>query len=598
MKNKVLFIVLLPLLFWQCAKSPYQKLALSESQKNILAGALAEKNQHYDAVEKMLSSDFSSPGYHTTLTGGPVHRTRASLTYAASCLDSDDAQLKQRGFDIIDRVIDLQDQDPDSKTYGIWPWFLEEPLEQMSPPDWNWADFCGVQLLQAVIYHKDEFDPALLEKVNKAVYRAARSIEKRNVGPAYTNIAIMGTYVTMMTAELQDLPEMKEYAMRRLQRFYDYTMANGAFTEYNSPTYTVVALKELARMKAHVPDRHAQKLVMPLYDLAWQEIAVHFHAPTAQWAGPHSRCYHTLLPKKTLALIQSATSDHVSFAGVDGRQDMEAHRLNLACPKKLEHYFLSIEKPRQIDRTFVAGENPLIGTTYLAQEFCLGSINHGDFWEQRRPLIAYWGDAAAPSYLRIRFMHDGHDFAGAQFYSVQEKGLALCGVVLSTDGGDTHVNLDKIKDGVITAHDLRLRFEFGGRAAEKRINLPRSLHDNALLTFDGVDVRISVPFAAFEKFSPYWDGEKIDGKACYDVVLYSGDEKRFDLNKINRAAAAVLVATGFRGDMAGALRGEENDAAYTIGYGPMELTFPTRPATRKDLLQEVTGKGAPDSTAK
>ena len=37
---------------------------------------------------------------------------------------------------IIGKVLSLQDTDPSSKTYGIWPWLLEEPLEQMSPPDW------------------------------------------------------------------------------------------------------------------------------------------------------------------------------------------------------------------------------------------------------------------------------------------------------------------------------------------------------------------------------------------------------------------------------------------------------------------------------
>ncbi len=586
MRRLVFFMIFSPLLLWQCS-GPYQKLTLSAEQKNVLDAVLRENGEQYDPGERMLVSDFSSPGYHTTLTGGKVHRTRQSLMYAASCLDADDPELKQRGFDIIERVIRLQDKNPDSKTYGIWPWFLEEPLEQMSPPDWNWADFCGVQLLQAVIYHKDEFPPDLLKQVNESIYHAARSIERRNVGPGYTNIAIMGTYVTMMTAELQGLPDLKKYAMKRLQRFYDYTFENGAFTEYNSPTYTLVALKELARMRRHFTDRRTKKLVRRLYNLAWQEIAVYFHAPSRQWAGPHSRCYQTLLPQKTLAFIQTFTSRRVTFDGVGAWRDLEAHRLQSDCPKKLEKYFLDIEKPRQVVRTFVKGEQPLVGTTYLASDFCLGTINRGDFWDQRRPLIAYWGDPGRPSWLRVRFMHDGHDFAAAQFYSVQDKGAALIGVVLSTDGGDTHINLDRLKDGKVAARDLRLRFEFGGRAAEKKLRVPRTLYDNLLLAFDDLDVRISVPYAEFDDFSPYWDGDKKDGVAFYDIVLYEGEAREFDLAKIKRAAAAALVATGHRQDMGGALRREANDDMLAIGYRDLQLSFPTRPGTRKALQQKV-----------
>ena len=38
--------------------------------------ALAPQNAQYDPVEQMLRRPFSSPGYHTALTGGFVHPTR------------------------------------------------------------------------------------------------------------------------------------------------------------------------------------------------------------------------------------------------------------------------------------------------------------------------------------------------------------------------------------------------------------------------------------------------------------------------------------------------------------------------------------------
>jgi hypothetical protein len=36
-------------------------------------------------------------------------------------------------------------------------------------------------------------------------------------------------------------------SIQRRARFHEYTLRNGGFSEFNSPTYTIVALKELGR---------------------------------------------------------------------------------------------------------------------------------------------------------------------------------------------------------------------------------------------------------------------------------------------------------------------------------------------------------------
>ncbi|MHC4313145.1 MAG: hypothetical protein ACYSW3_11850 [Planctomycetota bacterium] len=175
-------------------------------QKAGFLKALQQKDPQYDPAEKMLRARFSSPGYHTTLKAGYVHRTRDSLSYAVALLDTGKPERLKRAQDILRRLIALQDQKPKSRTYGIWSWFLEEPLDKMSPPDWNWADFCGTQL------HRLPDD--LQEKVRQSIIHASYSIKRRNVGPGYTNIALMGTYVTHVAGELFDVPELTEYAHR------------------------------------------------------------------------------------------------------------------------------------------------------------------------------------------------------------------------------------------------------------------------------------------------------------------------------------------------------------------------------------------------
>ncbi len=550
------------------------------SQLERLQQALAPLHARYDPKEHMLREPFSSPGYHTTLKDGYIHSTRSSLNYAVALLDTGDPAFRSRAEAVLTRVINLQDQDPASKTYGIWSWFLEEPLDKMSPPDWNWADFCGTALLQVAIYHSNDVSPEVLRNVNAAVQHAARSIRKRNVGPGYTNIAIMGTYVTLVAAELYDISDLREYALARWRRFYDYTMQNAGFSEYNSPTYTIVALKELARLRQHARDPEALRMTEEIYGMAWKDIASHFHAPTRQWAGPHSRCYQTLLTPEPLDLIQRATGGRVAF-GVD-RPSLEELHLPAPCPAELEPMFTHLEKRREFRQTFIKGEPPVIGTTLLDPEFALGSVNRADLWNQRRPLIAYFGTARNPAYLRVRFLHDDYDFATTQFFSVQKGGCVLGGIDFATDGGDRHPSLDKIQNGTITAKDLRLRFEFGGAAASLDLIAPKTLAEAAQVKFGKTRFELRVPWAVWGNNTGAWqtgkDAQK--GLALLDVVLYRGELKAFRMSELGRAAVALLVSVN---ETPASVAAESSTDTLKISGAGLGLEIPIRPGRLGEL---------------
>ena len=326
---------------------PAAELFSSQQQKDSFLKALGRQDWRYDPVEKMIRRPFSSPGYHTTLKGGYVHPTRDSLNYAVALLDAGRPGDLERAGQILRRVIALQDQDPNSRTYGIWSWFAEEPLDKMSPPDWNWADFCGAQLLQVAIDHMDRLDSDLQRLVRESIIHAGRAIKRRNVGPGYTNIAVMGAYVTLVAGELFGDAELAEYGKARLRRFYEHTFANGSFSEYNSPTYSVVAINELSRMLRHVKDAESRRLLHELNRFAFSHAARHFHAPTRQWAGPHSRCYATLLRDGTLAFLQRASHGKLNFLPESRAfESLDAHRLGAECPDEFLHYFTKLPKPR------------------------------------------------------------------------------------------------------------------------------------------------------------------------------------------------------------------------------------------------------------
>ncbi len=576
-------------------------VASTESEREQLLEAVAKWNDGYDPEECMIRRPFSSPGYHTTLKGGQVHSTRESLSYAVALLDTGVPEWEKRAEDVLRKVISLQDQDPASKTYGIWSWFLEEPLSRMSPPDWNWADFCGVQLLQVALFHRQRLPQDLAEKVDAAIRHAARSIQRRNVGPGYTNIAIMGTYVTLIAAELYELEDLREYALARLRRFHAYTMEQGAFTEFNSPTYTIVALQEIGRLLLHARDAEARRLAEDIYRLAWQEIAQHFHPPTRQWAGPHSRCYSTLLPDKTLAMIQHGTGGHIRFFSENPPLQPDEFRLPLRCPQEFEHYFERLDGPRQLVKTFVKGKPPVVGTTYLAPEFALGSVNRGDLWNQRRSLVAYWGTPQQPSCLYLRFLHDGYDFSDAQFFSVQSHGTVLAGVVLGTDGGDTHVSLDRITNGALNAQDLRLRFEFGGATGGQKLEvttgedeivtaLPKRLGVPVLVNFGELRLRLQCPFAVLGKEEGRWESgfDPQQHAAWLDVVLYSGPRRGFQLGTLEQAAVAFCFQLSRAGEPWArvSLQCRATELTLRTVSPELSLVIPTKPAKVADLQRK------------
>jgi hypothetical protein len=532
--------------FWALA-APAAELFRTEQEKEAFLAALRRQDERYDASEKMIRRPFSSPGYHTTLKGGYVHPTRDSLGYAVALLDSGQRERLGRACEILRRVIALQDQDPNSRTYGIWSWFMEEPLEKMSPPDWNWADFCGAQLLAVALDHMERLPEQLQGQLRDSIIHAAYSIKRRNVGPGYTNIAIMGTYVTLVAGELFENAELFEYGKARLRRFYDYTFEKGSFSEYNSPTYTVVAVEEIARMARDVKDADAQKLISELNRFAWRHLARRFHPPSRQWSGPHSRCYRTLLGEGTLAFIQRATAGKVRFVDqTRAWESLNACRLRAECPAELFGYFTELNEPRLEVEVFNkggAGSHDIVGTTYLTADYSLGSVNIGDLWNQRRPVLAYWQTEKGPAAMWIRCLHDGYDYSSASIFCVQDKADVLGAVVFATDRGDTHISLDRIKDATIRAKDLRVRLQFEGALDDLRLPEKFEVGRAAGFTSGALSACFQVPHAVFGRNSMTTEVGRNRREAWIDVVLFTREaEEQINFARMEEAAVVFTLS--------------------------------------------------------
>ncbi len=560
----------------------YERVNLSSAQKKILKESLEKVHGKYDPKEKMLTKSLNSWNYHTDAQSGIYHEVRASFTYAVALLDLGQEQHRQRAFDIIRKVISLQDTVTTSRTCGIWPYYMEEPLAtKKSPADFNWADFNSVALLDVYMGHQSKLTPDLKSLIRTSLIYAAKSIRKRDVQPGYTNIAIMGTYVTFITSHLFDLPEMKDYAKARLLKFYDYTLKRG-FTEYNSPTYTIVALDELYRMKRHIVDKRAKPMIDSLYNTAWEIVAKHYHKPSGQWAGPHSRAYSSLLAPSVNGILAQASGGKINPPGATPRPDV---KIQHAIPRHLLHYFISPVFPRQQKDMLTIDDPKIIGTTYLTGTYALSSANRSSLWNQRRPLIAYWGTQQKPVYFQVRMLHDLFDFSAAAFYSEQREDNVLAAINFLTNGGDKHISIDRIKGGKFNAKDLRLRFEFGN-VSPGDLSLPTGISAPLTMNIHGLQVNLQLYHAVFAEFKGRWEKGGDDKISWIDYVIYSGDEKSIDLTSIDEA---VL---GFSFNITdGSNKTEKDDAVVMeksqnlfVRWKGLSVSVPIKPAPQPPNL--------------
>ncbi len=554
----------------------YGPVDLTAEEKNILSESMEEAHKKYDPAEQMITSTLKNHyQYHTDATDGVLHQTRGSLNYAVGLLDSGDPQYEQRAFDIIRKTISLQDTVRANKTHGIWPYYLEEPLAtKKSPADWNWADFLGVSLLDIYMGHQEKLPADLKKTIKNSLIRAAESIQKRNVGPGYTNIAIMGTYMTYLTSHLFDLPEMQDYAEKRLQTFYDYTQENG-YTEYNSPTYTRVALDELVRMKQHIVEPEAKKKIDFLYDTAWEMVARHFHKPSGQWAGPHSRSYSSIVRPEYYAILDQASDGKIKLPYTEKRGEV---KIKHEIPEKLMPYFLSPQYPRT-ERDVLRLDAPqIIGTSYLTGQYALSTANRSTMWNQRRPFLAYWGTPEKPHYLQVRMMHDDYDFSVADFFSDQKENKVLAAITFATNGGDKHISIDRISEGKFKAKDLRLRFEFG-KVPESDLTLPDASGAPFTIETGGLQFSILMYLAEFGGMKGRWEKGSDDDASWVDYVLYKGNEKDFDLTEMDEAAlgfAFLLNQKGQKIEMK-QISASRQGGTLAAQWEGLKVSVPTKP---------------------
>jgi hypothetical protein len=475
--------------------------------------------------EEDLPTGVVAPGpYHSALKPGhAVHETRPAANLALALLrrgQPADLALANR---ILLRLAQLQDTRPTSPTFGIWPYYLEEPCDQMDVPDHNWADFIGARLCHVLIEHPDRLPPETRQVLRRALELAATAIVRRDVSADYTNIAIMGGCVTACAGQITHRPDWLAFARTKLAGVEQSVQRHGSFPEYNSPTYTLVALEECSRVLQLCRDEAARATAGRLAGVAWTCIANHWHVRTGQWAGPHARAYNDLLPTAERERILAAAE------GLDGIDGAGAVAL-LPCPADLRpHFFRQLSAPAQrVEQCEAASDTApaRIATTYLDADFCVGSLSRSHYWHQSRGLIAHVATTDGVCVVRPRLLLDGQDFARGGTFQAQEGPHILSAARFWSGSGSFHPIFHASPDGAFEARRLVLRLQFFMPPA--RIVSPAP--DLFTATLGPMHVHLHCPPAIFfGRSCPWAPAAPDDRTGAIECVLYDGPRQRLAL---------------------------------------------------------------------
>lgn len=487
-------------------------------------------------------------GYHSTITGR-VHGTNITAEYASGIFYAGQKEYYKRAVAAFERLGQLQDSDPESKTYGLWPYFKEEDLHAMKAPDYNFSDFISKHFIYVLKMHSDELEPDEREMMKTILCRAMRCSIKRNVSPDYSNISMMSSMTIISAAELLEDEAMLENGKARLCKAYKYNMFSGAFSEYNSSTYTILLLAELTRMKLFFKDEECCQMAQELEDLAWENLSLYYNTKIGQLSPPEKRSYRDLDDGQLSAFIYLATDGKYGSPDGEDKLVMSFLTLPFKCPdrflknfdinnKFIDKAYYKKNNIRSADEDTViirSLDSPeLHAYTFMTDKYSMGAFDKSDLWNQRRTCSVVWSDGNGSKSFRLRGINGDYDYCSA-LSSVTMTDNSIGGLLgYATDHGDFHYILDKDKSGAIKTNYLGFKFCLSGNTDDVKITRDKNVFT---ISDSTVTIRLNIIKWIFDGK----EGEIACGEKEIELIGYQGAEKEIDIKKLKESYAVFTM---------------------------------------------------------
>jgi hypothetical protein len=524
---------------------------------------LQERDLRYDPTHAMVE----------TLDGTSWRRLpRESVWYATTLRRSPDARDRSEAFRVLRAVLASQVTDPSSPFDGLWPVVLETPVAQQAVPDLNWAEFVSVALLDAVEVAPG-VPPSLADSVTDASLRAVHLMTRRGPDVVSFNILAMQVSAMLRVAVARPAAGVTEAARTRLDRVHTLLVIRRQWDEYNSPTYSPVALHALlsARVAASLLRGRSPAQLSSALSVLCNKLLSRYADGIGELAGPQSRAYPVMLAAWNRRDLVSMLEGPSACGGVP-----------LPTPRLVLDTLIPA-RSEVVDHVYLGGRLPVVGSTLIAPRLSFGSASVSAFWSQHRPVLVFVGDSLRKGYVRLRVLRDDVDFAGAQWFAAQQPDAMLGAVLFATDGGLDHPD-HRIDPRAVPLHRLRIRFEFGGALRPDNIVSPdgRGMVD---VMVGGTRFVLGVPFAALDDLLGHWEHGRLgDGGDYLDLVLV---HSRSTIDLTRSAPAGVVVAFGVASSLAAEPVLRITGDTLRAGWRGMRLAIPLRPLMLDSMHRAV-----------
>lgn len=147
-----------------------------------------------------------------------------------------------------------------------------------------------------LLQHGDAMAPDVRAKLEQ-LGRFGFSFAPGNRQPDYQfhgyndNMPAKATLGLVLGGELLNEPEAVDYGLWQLRQMRAQLTRRGINSEFNSPTYTPLALHAMAAIREFAKNPEAREVAGSIEARLWLDIAARFHPEMGMPSGPHSRYY-------------------------------------------------------------------------------------------------------------------------------------------------------------------------------------------------------------------------------------------------------------------------------------------------------------------
>lgn len=238
------------------------------------------------AVSQDIANPPNNDSANSITPGSPRADTRLAVALIAKGTPADLATAEK----LLDGVLSSQELHLDDPHNGNFPRMVGGPVE-----GFNVVGFILSDLVPLMIEHHDRLSSDLQARLEESIRLGLEDLRRTDVNVAYTNPVLMDIAVSCLGGELLKDVTIAERGYRKLVEWMEFTDRSGGVYEYNSPTYTSVAIRALsllARLTRDQPTRIRARTMLARVGIS---AALQMNPATERWGGPHGRVYYPTL---------------------------------------------------------------------------------------------------------------------------------------------------------------------------------------------------------------------------------------------------------------------------------------------------------------